>query len=173
MEEILKQALEGQAFEHAVVSTRAIRFSPELYKACEANVCGKYNKSWTCPPAIGTIEKQKERILAFSSAFVFTTKADLEDSFDFEGMMQAKDYHDELTARMHKRFGGTNPVFGAGGCKICETCAYPDPCRFPDRIYSAIEAAGIDVAELSRTGGLHYNNGESTITYFSMVLFNE
>jgi len=183
MVELFKQALDGRAFEYAVIPTRSLSFSPELLKACEANVCGKYNRSWTCPPAIGPMEKQRERILLYNSAFVFTTKADLDDSFDYEGMMRAKDCHDKLTAEMHERFGKTNPVFGAGGCKLCdsevadgkiaETCAYPEPCRFPDRIYSSIEAAGIDVTELSRAGGIRYNNGENTITYFSMVLFNE
>ncbi|MDR1803902.1 MAG: DUF2284 domain-containing protein [Treponema sp.] len=172
MVEIFKQALEGRAFEYAVIPTSSIVFSPELLKACEANVCGKYNKSWTCPPAIGPLEKQREKILAFDSAFVFTTKADLDDSFDYEGMTHAKDCHDRLTAMMHERFGKTNPVFGAGGCKLCEICAYPDKCRFPDKIYSSIEAAGIDVTQLSRAGGIRYNNGENTITYFSMILFN-
>jgi len=183
MEEVFIQALGGRAFEYAVVPTKAISFSTELLKACESNVCGKYNNSWTCPPAIGPMEKQRERILAFNSAFVFTTKAELEDPFDYEGMMRAKNCHDELTAEMHGRFGRANPVFGAGGCKLCdnavgdgnvvgENCAYPDPCRFPDRIYSSIEAAGIDVTELSRAGGLRYNNGENTVTYFSMILFN-
>jgi predicted metal-binding protein len=172
MVEIFKQALEGRAFEYAVIPTGSITFSPELLKACEANVCGMYNKSWTCPPAVGPLEKQREKILAFDSAFVFTTKADLDDSFDYEGMVQAKDYHDRLTAAMHDRFGKTNPVFGAGGCKLCEICAYPDPCRFPDRIYSSIEAAGIDVTQLSKAGGVRYNNGENTITYFSMILLN-
>ena len=177
MQDIFLQALEGRAFEYAVIPTQTLSFSPELLKACESNVCGMFNKSWTCPPAIGSIEKQREKIMAFNSAFVFTTKADLDDSFDYEGMMRAKDYHDDLTARIHERFGKTNPVFGAGGCKLCgrlvgETCAYPDPCRFPDEIYSSIEAAGTDVTELSRVGGLRYNNGENTITYFSMGLFN-
>ena len=177
MVEKFKQALNGRAFEYAVIPTNALSFSPELLKACESNVCGMYNKSWTCPPAIGPMEKQREKIVALNSAFVFTTKADLDDSFDYEGMMRAKDSHDKLTAEMHERFGITNPVFGAGGCKVCgkllgETCAYPGPCRFPDKIYSSIEAAGIDVTELSRAGGLRYNNGENTITYFSMILFN-
>ena len=119
------------------------------------------------------MEKQREKITAFSSAFVFTTKSSLDDSFDYEGMMRAKDFHDRLTAEMHEMFGKTNPVFGAGGCKICETCAYPEPCMFPEKIYSSIEAAGINVAELGRAGGLNYNNGENTVTYFSMLLFSE
>ena len=173
MKEVFEQALGGRAFECAVISTCAINFSPELLKACEANICGSYNKSWTCPPVIQPVEKQKEKIMAFSSAFVFTTKFDLEDSFDYEGMMTAKDRHNRLTAEMHERFGKTNPVYGAGACNVCKPCAYPEPCRFPDTIYLAVEAAGINVTELSRAGGIRYNNGPNTVTYFSMILFDE
>jgi predicted metal-binding protein len=74
---------------------------------------------------------------------------------------------------MHETFGGANPVFGAGGCNICEQCAYPEPCRFPDKTYSSIEASGINVTELSRAAEIQYNNGANTVTYFSMILFNE
>jgi predicted metal-binding protein len=88
-------------------------------------------------------------------------------------MMKAKEIHDNLTAEIHEKFGRTNPVFGAGGCKICKTCAYPNPCRFPERIFFSVEAAGINVTELSRTAGVKYNNGPNTVTYFSMILFNE
>jgi len=156
--------------EYAVVPTAAIQFSPELLKACESNVCGKYNRCWTCPPAVDS-SALCQKIKSFSAAFVFTTMAALDDSFDYEGMMRAKEIHDRLTAEMHERFGTTNPVFGAGGCTICPVCAHPAPCRFPDKAYPSIEAAGINVTELSRAGGLRYNNGENTVTYFSMILF--
>jgi predicted metal-binding protein len=170
---IFEQALNNRAFEHAVIQTSEIIFSPELLKACQANTCGMYNTCWTCPPAIGSLEDQKKKITAFSSAFVFTTKAGLEDSFDYEGMMYAKDIHNRLTAEMFEKFGKTYPVFGAGGCKKCDTCAYPAPCRFPQKIYSSIEAAGINVTNLAQAAGIKYNNGENTITYFSMILFNK
>ena len=165
--------LDGRDFEHAVIPTGKIIFSPELLKACEKNSCGKYNKCWTCPPAVGPMEGYQEKILGFSHALVFTTKTDLEDSFDYEGMQQARENHNRITAEVHDRFGRTNPVFGAGGCKICEECAYPEPCRFPDKIYPSVEAVGIYVTELSRAAGVHYNNGENTVTYFSMILLNE
>jgi predicted metal-binding protein len=169
--ELFEKAVAGRAFEYAVVPVAGIQFSPELYETCATNVCGNYNKCWTCPPAIGSMEKQKEKITAFPNAFVFTTKSNLDDSFDYEGMMKAKEKHDRLTFEMQERFGSGNPVFGAGKCSICETCAYPEPCRFPGKRVSSIEAAGINVTELSRLGGLRYNNGENTVTYFSMVLF--
>jgi len=108
--------------------------------------------------------------MSFASAFVFTTKSELDDSFDYEGMMKAKEQHDRLTVEVRERFG-RNPVYGAGSCSICKTCAYPQPCRFPDKKISSIEAAGINVTELSRIGGLRYNNGQNTVTYFSMILF--
>jgi len=173
MKELFEQALNGRAFEYAVISTGALNFVPELIKACESNVCGNYNKNWVCPPAVGTMETLKEKILSFSSAFIFTTKHELEDSFDYEGMMAAKEQHTRLTADMHEKFGKTNPVFGAGACKICKSCAYPEPCLFPDKKYTSIEAGGINVAELSQAGAIRYNNGPNTITYFSMILFNE
>ena len=171
MKDIFEKVVKGRAFEYAVVPTAAIVFSPELIKSCEANLCGKYNHCWTCPPAIASVEQHKKLITAWVSAFVFTTTAALEDSFDYEGMMEAKDYHDHLTREMHERFGKTNPVFGAGGCTICPVCAYPEPCKFPDKTFSSIEAAGINVTDLSRAGGLRYNNGVNTVTYFSMILF--
>ena len=172
MIELFEQAVRGRACEYAAIPTAAIVFSEEVYKACQTNVCGKYNRCWTCPPATGPLESHQKKITAFSSAFVFTTKYALDDSFDYEGMMRAKDCHDRLTAEMHERFGKTNPVFGAGGCSLCPDCAFPEPCRFPDKIYSSIEAAGINVTELSHAGNLHYNNGKNTVTYFSMILFN-
>jgi len=172
MKELIEKALDGRVFEQAVIPTGIITFSSELLKACERNLCGKYNTCWTCPPAVEAGEI-KAKILTFSHAFVFTTRSDLEDSFDYEGMMKAKDNHNGITAEMHELFGKTNPVFGAGACSICETCAYPETCRFPERIFPSIEAAGINVTELSRAGGIHYNNGENTVTYFSMILFNE
>ena len=170
---MIQEMLEGRIFEYTVLLTKDINFSPELLKACEQNTCGKYNKRWNCPPAIGPMEILKEKILSFSHAFVFTTKSDLEDSFDYEGMLRASENHNKITQEVHDKFGKTNPVYGAGACRICETCAYPEACRFPDRVFISIEANGINVTELSRSGGVRYNNGENTVTYFSMVLFND
>ncbi|MDR1443319.1 MAG: DUF2284 domain-containing protein [Treponema sp.] len=172
MKEILVQALGGRAFEYAVIPTSALNFVEALYKSCEANLCGNYNRSWSCPPASGTMEDQKRRICAYQNAFVFTTKFDLEDSFDFEGMEKAKNIHDDTTRSIHDVVGRTNPVYGAGGCGVCKPCAYPEPCRFPEKLYSSIESAGINVTDLSRAAGIRYNNGPNTVTYFSMVLFN-
>jgi predicted metal-binding protein len=171
-ETAVRAALAGRAHEIGVIETSALVFFPELYNACAANLCGNYNKCWTCPPSVGTLEAQQEKILRWKYALVFTTKIDLEDTFDIEGMEKGHKIHNSLTADIREQFGACS-IYGAGGCKVCDVCAYPEPCRFPDRAVSAIEAAGISVTDLSRTAHLKYNNGPNTVTYFSMLLFNE
>ena len=171
--EIFIKALLGRVHEHAIIKTCDIVFSPELIKACESNVCGKYGKSWTCPPGAGSMEEQIKKIMEYSHALIFTTKGDLDDSFDYEGMQETGAVHNALTQEMHGRFGRAYPVYGAGSCRLCENCAYPEPCRFPEKAFLSLEAAGINVSELSRAGGIRYNNGENTVTFFSFILYNE
>jgi predicted metal-binding protein len=161
--------------ESAKLPTSALVFQPELLKACESNVCGKYNKSWTCPPACAGMEEQRKKILAYKNAYVFTTKHELEDSFDYEGMTRGRIKHTSLLLEINNRIT-EHPVYGAGTCPICkdntgnESCAFPDPCPFPEKRIGSIEAAGINVTELSIAAGIRYNNGQNTVTYFSIIL---
>jgi len=154
--------------EFATLSTGELVFSPQLLEYCKSNVCGNYNKSLTCPPVCETIEEQREKILSYENVFVFTTMHKLEDSFDYEGMTRGMKLHALLTIELKKRLGV--PVYGAGSCPSCKPCAFPLPCPFPEKKIGSIEAAGINVTELSKSAGIAYNNGPDTVTYFSMVL---
>jgi len=156
--------------EHAVLPADALIFSEELLEYCKANTCGNYNKSWTCPPACETIEEQRKTILSCENVLVFTTKHDLEDSFDYEGMTRGRELHTLLTLEVKKRSNA--PVYGAGNCPVCNPCAFPSPCPFPEKKVGSIEAAGVNVTELSKAAGLAYNNGANTVTFFSMALLN-
>ena len=159
----------------AVLSVDELTFSPELLECCKSNACGNYNKSWSCPPACGTIEEQRKKILSFKKVFVFSTIHDIEDSFDYEGMARGRELHAILTFEIKNTFGDVL-IYGAGSCPVCkdkegkDACAFPKPCRFPDQKINSLEAAGIDVAELCKTAGLKYNNGPNTVTFFSIVL---
>nr|AGS53457.1 hypothetical protein [uncultured bacterium contig00027] len=159
----------------AVIKTAALVFSPQLLDYCKSNSCGMYNKTWTCPPACETFDEQKKRILSFDNALVFTTKFDLEDSFDFEAMTNGRELHTLLTIEFRKRLDGIPGfpacLFGAGSCPVCKPCAFPEPCPFPEKRIGSIEAAGINVTELSKAAGIAYNNGPNTVTYFSMCVF--
>jgi predicted metal-binding protein len=166
-----------KAHEYADVPASLLVFSREFFDTCATNACGHYNKSWTCPPATGTMEEQCERILAYKNVFVFTTMHTLEDSFDYEGMSEGRELHLRLTLELYNSLGNQFPFYSAGGCPLCKDkdgnsrCAYPDPCRFPEKKIDSMEAAGINVTELSRAAGIRYNNGPNTVTYFSFALW--
>ena len=167
--------------ESAVISSSAIVFSPELLDCCKTNVCGNYNKSWSCPPACESMDEQKKKIFLYKNVLIFTTVQELEDTFDYEGMEEGRKLHNLLTIEMKNRLGDA-PVFGAGGCSVCAgknknsskaACAYPNPCMYPEKRIGTIEAAGINVTELSKTAKITYNNGQNTVTFFSLVLFDK
>jgi len=157
--------------EWAEINPSALTFLPQLLDYCKANACGKYNKSWACPPACGTVEENKEKISRYEKILVFTTKHTLEDPFDHEGMTKGREQHTSLAIEIRKKLGNV-PLYGAGACSVCDTCAFPASCLFPEKMIGSIEAAGIDVTELSKTAGIAYNNGPNTVTYFSMLLLN-
>ncbi len=164
-------------FQYGFLPTDKISFSEEVRSLCEMNSCGHYNRSWVCPPGVGTYEACRDRILSFKEAFVFTSKHDLEDSFDFEGMMAGKDKHNEIceavlnTFRQH--YTGNCLVLAGEGCSRCAACTYPDaPCRFPEKAFPSIESYGAQVNKLAATLGINYINGANTVTYFGCICFD-
>ena len=161
--------------EYAFMKTEEIPFSPQVREACEANMCGRYGKTWMCPPGVGDWRELKELYSGYQNAFVYTTKHDLEDSFDWEGMQEGGRQHalvDDALLEELKQEPEPYDLSGAGSCSLCEKCTYPDaPCRHPDKARRSLEACGIDVVALSKAAGLHYINGENTVTYFSILYY--
>lgn len=161
--------------EYAFLPTSDLKFSEEVRSLCEMNSCGQYGKTWACPPGVGTYEECKSRILKYGHVFVFTTLHELEDSYDFEGMMEGKAKHCSLCppiANLFQKEYTDVLILSAEGCNRCQTCTYPDaPCRFPDTLYPSIESYCVEVNQLAKTAGIHYINGADTVTYFGCILY--
>lgn len=177
MEEISNCILENfknKIFQYAESETKNLKFLPEVVKACEMNYCGMYNKTWMCPPAVGTLEELKKKYTSYKYFFVFTTKHEVLDSFDIEGMEEGRKKHQDLQRKILKFLSGKDiKMLGAGGCSICKKCTYPDkPCVNSDMAMPSMEASGISVVELAKDLKINYHNGENTVTYFSAVFFN-
>ena len=174
VEEILKKELEGKAFEVAVIPAKDIPFTDELIKACESNRCGRYKKSWMCPPAVGQVAELEKKYKSYKYALVFTTKGELEDSFDIEGIERARRRHLEIERQAVEKVRGLGAEWlSAGSCDLCSECTYPDaPCRFPDLARPSPEACGIDVTALAKVCNMRYYNGINTVTFFSVIFFN-
>lgn len=164
------------AWEVAVIPTDDLRVYQEVRDICKRNACGAYGKTWTCPPAMGTIESCLETCKKYRSMMLFTGKFDLEDSFDYEGMVAGKKAFHEIVANVAKEartLCEDTLILANPGCHKCEKCTYPDfPCRFPETLFPALEGVGFNVSELARAGGIHYINGADTVTYFAAVFFS-
>ena len=161
--------------EYGFVPTAQIVTSQMVRKLCEQNACGAYGKTWACPPGVGTLEECAARMRAYDTVFVFTTRHELEDSLDWEGMAAGKKAHDAICPGVVDFFRarvGDMMVLSTEGCAHCATCTYPDaPCRFPDRLHPSIESYGVEVNVLAGSAGVRYHNGPNTVTFFSCIFF--
>ena len=170
-------AIQLGATRAAIANVADIQFSESFRDLCEMNSCGKYNTNWMCPPAVGPFEELKSQVLAFNQGLVIQTVYQMEDSFDFEGMMNAATIHERVFRDIHNRIRQEkllDPMMAlnAGACKFCETCTCPDEdCLFPDEALPSVEAYGIDVTALVTSCGIPYNNGQASVSYVGMLLF--
>jgi predicted metal-binding protein len=177
-ERLRKICTEQKIDNAAVIDVDKISIRQELRDMCKSNVCGRYGTNWACPPAIGEVEELKATLKEYSKALVMQTISYLEDSFDFEGMMQGKKQHAAIILKIVKMIKEMYPGYpiltlSAGGCERCKECTYLEnkPCRFPEELMAPVEGYGIDVTALANISDIPYNNGPSTVSYISVVLF--
>lgn len=107
------------AYKAGVVDLQDVRFDRAFRAMCETNACGNYGKCWMCPPDAGDIDALMNEAQSYQKALVYQTVGTLEDSYDFEGMMEAARLHNELSRALAKWFA-TLPFakklhLGAGG----------------------------------------------------------
>lgn len=166
-------------FDHAGgIDAATIPIDATVREMCAQNACGQYGKSWTCPPAIDSLDKLKIKLAAFKRFLVVYKVYALEDSFDWEGMVEsARDFQSRIL-KFKKRaatlaVGAPHLVLGAGACKLCDTCSYLEdqPCKHPEDALYSLEAHGIDVMKMMAENGLTYNNGANTVTYVGGVFW--
>lgn len=164
------------AFKASIINTNQISFDKSFRKLCESNACGMYGRCWTCPPCIGDIDELILKAKSYKYALVYQTVDTLEDSYDFEGMQKAGQRMNKLTEKIQNAhfFDKDSLYLCAGGCRICSVCSKQknEPCRFPEKALSSLEAYGINVSLLAETANMNYINGVDTVTYFGAVLFN-
>lgn len=177
MEALEQIALDLGAHRAGLIPVAQIPFEPEFRTLCEQNSCGKYGTCWMCPPYVGPVEELIARAKTYQNALVYQMIGQLEDSYDFEGMMAAAQQMNQLSQHLRDRLApvleGTPLYLGAGACLVCQRCALLDqqPCRFPERAMPSLESYGINVSQLAPLCGMNYINGANTVTYFGAVLF--
>ncbi len=174
MEKLLALAFE-LGFSHAACMDAAkLRALPEVREMCASGRCRRYGRSWSCPPACGSIEETSARMHAYAGCLLVQTTAALEDDFDYDTMTRAQEEHKQrffhLARQARLLYPNCLPLT-AGSCTICRSCTYPDkPCRFPGKMLSSMEAYGLLVSEVCESAGIPYYYGPGTLTYSSCIL---
>lgn len=178
LDEIINSVLSLEINNATIINAKDVKTDAEFLDMCKSNQCGKYGKCWMCPPDVGEISSLMEKIKNYDYALVFNQIYQIEDSFDIEGMLRARKKQPLLLKEVReifRRFNIKNSLLlGVGGCGICKTCSKStnNPCRYPDQAFSSLEAYGINVSRLAELAKMKYINGENTVTYFGMMLFN-
>lgn len=150
-----------------------VPFSEKVREICRRE-CPRYGKSWSCPPAVGTVESCQKQALGYQKALVFTTVAAVEDPENFEQMLSTSREHQQ-TARKVKALAeqlyGDVLLLSSESCGACAQCAYPKACRQPKRMIPCIESYGIVAPLLAEQCGIEFSWGTGTVTWFGLVFF--
>ena len=161
-----------------VIPIEKVELDRSFRAMCESNSCGVYGKCYMCPPDVGDIDELMATVRTYTHGLLLQTVARLEDSYDFEGMTEARKNHSRLTRELWKRVRPLLPdgslCLGVGGCGFCSKCAKRDglPCRSPENAMASLEAYGVNVSSTVANTSLKYVNGQDTVTYFGLILFN-
>lgn len=173
----IKNLCENVFDKAAVIRADKLIFRDDVREMCKSGRCGSYGNNWGCPPGCGSVDECRERAAKYDKAIVVQTIGILEDSFDFEGMEKAALEHRVRMTKMRETLEAELSdvlSLGAGPCKVCSECACPDePCRFPEKRFSSMEANGLMVSEVCADSGLKYINGENTVTYTGCFLIKD
>lgn len=149
----------------------------EVRAMCASGKCGMYGRNWSCPPHCASLETAQEKMRRYSDGVLVQTTAVLADEFDAAAISGAEKRHKQsffsLTRQARLIYPDCLPL-SAGCCTVCRRCTCPDrPCRFPLKRLSSMEAYGLLVSDVCHASGLKYYYGEKTLTYSSLILYNE
>ena len=176
IENLGKLAQEDGFTASAPLNMSALIFRPEVRDMCSADQCRSYGRSWSCPPAVGSLERSAEKAAGYHRGIIVQTTGQLRREIDYHTIFAVNRMHVSnfaaFTRQVRALFPGCLPM-GAGACSICRRCTYPDrPCRHPDKLIISMEAYGLVVNDVCRESGLAYNYGPKTVTFTSCILLD-
>ena len=173
---IEEKLLDFPLAEYAYIRPEELTFPDRVRYICKTE-CPRYNTSWACPPAVGTVEECRERCLSYEEGFMFTTFSEVPDIANLEETLTFREEHERLTRQIREIFREEGfEVLGLSteSCAICGECAYPAaPCRHPDKMFPCVESYGILVTELAERHGIQFLYGGNVVTWFSLLLLKE
>lgn len=168
------EAARSLGFEAAPLDPQTLTAREDVRAMCAQDKCGAYSRNWTCPPHCGTLEQCQARMRSCKEGILLQTVGHMKKDIDSRAYRETERRHMEAFRIFAQRLRRAKPkalCLGAGGCRVCKKCAWPEPCRFPEQALSSMEGYGLFVTQVCRDAGVPYHYGEKTITYTACVLF--
>ncbi|MBQ3574474.1 MAG: DUF2284 domain-containing protein [Clostridia bacterium] len=173
--ELIEEKLsELPLYQYAFIHTEDLMFSERIRWICE-HECAMYGKTWACPPAVGTVEECKARVMEYSEGLLIATITEVSDIANIEETLSTRGPHEEITREVNelvKQQAEKTLVLSTEACAICEKCAYPcEKCRFPEKMFPCVESHGIVVTDLAEKNGIEFYADGNLVTWFSLILY--
>ena len=161
-------------YEYAFISTEELVFADRVRWICE-HECPMYNTTWACPPAVGTIDECRQKVLAFKEGLMIATITEVSDIANIEETLSTRGEHEKITREvleLVKQQSTETLTLSTEACAHCAKCSYPDaPCRHPDRMFPCVESYCILVTDLAEKHGIDFLAGTNLVTWFSLIFY--
>ena len=159
------------------IDPEKLEFTERIRWICE-HECPMYNKTWACPPAVGSVSACKAKCGTYNGCLLISTIVEVADISDIEETLATRPDHEAITNQvrdMMRELGVEPYVLSTESCAHCERCAWLDgePCRLPDRMHPCVESHGINVLAVIEELGLTFQYGENVVTWFSLLFFKD
>ena len=161
-------------YQYDFIDTSEIEFDNKVRAFCKKE-CSRYGTSWSCPPAIGNIDKCKEKCSKFPKALLFSSIADVLDNANEADISRRK--HAQVVKQV-VRFLKVNNVpcyaLSSDECALCEKCSYPKKtCLRPEAILPCIESHGIVLLDLTKKHQMDYVMEDGIKIWFGIIFLEE
>ena len=95
--ELLEQQLaQLPLYTYAYIDPQKLEFSPRIRWICE-NECPMFNKTWACPPAVGSVDACKGKCQSYVNCLMISTITEVEDIANIEQTLATRPAHEAVT----------------------------------------------------------------------------
>jgi len=176
MEKLEEALMELPLLGYFPVDPKSLEFSDRIRWICE-NECPMCNKTWACPPAVGTVASCREKCRSFENCLMIATITEVADITDIDETLATRPDHEAITnqvAALMQEQGVTPYVLSTEACAICERCAWLDgkPCRHPEKMHPCVESHGINIIPVLEENGIEFQFGANVVTWVSLLFYN-
>ena len=176
MEKLEEALMELPLLGYFPVDPKSLEFSDRIRWICE-NECPMCNKTWACPPAVGTVASCREKCRSFENCLMIATITEVADITDIDETLATRPDHEAITnqvAALMEEQGVTPYVLSTEACAICERCAWLDGklCRHPEKMHPCVESHGINIIPVLEENGIEFQFGANVVTWVSLLFYN-